>query len=75
MAFSTDQQMNVLELEILQMARAHGSHTPHHWCLKPEYYQQMGKIPEDIQEILAIYGKYEVLIRIEPECLIERWGN
>ena len=54
---------------------SYGSHTPHHWCLKPEYYQQMGKIPEDIQEILAIYGKDEVLIRIEPECLIESWGN
>ena len=54
---------------------SYGSHTPHHWCLKPEYYQLMSQIPDDIQEILAIYGKDEVQVTIASKCFAERWGS
>lgn len=47
---------------------------PHHWSLKPEFYELHGQIPEHIEEIKAIYrGLIDIYIsRIAKHTI---WGN
>lgn len=51
----------------------YGDSTPHHWCLKPEHYDLMGKVPEEIIEIQTLYDCPEVKISSVAEY--ERWSS
>ena len=58
--------------------------SPHHWCMKPEYYETMGEIPGKIVEIQTIYRAsltlysesiFNTQISISPIAKDEVWGN
>ena len=45
---------------------------PHHWCVKPEYYNKVSNIPNEVLISSIICDKY---ISISSKCEIEYWNN
>ena len=45
---------------------------PHHWSVKPEYYNKVSNIPNEVLISSIICDKY---ISISSKCEIEYWNN
>ena len=45
---------------------------PHHWCVKPDYYNIVSNIPNEVLLSAIICNKY---ITISSKCEIEYWNN
>ena len=45
---------------------------PHHWCIKPEYYNKVSTIPNEVLISSIICDKY---ITISSKCETQYWSN
>jgi len=48
------------------------SYSPHHWCVKPEYYDIVLNIPDNVKLSAIICDKY---IKISDNSELQYWGN
>jgi len=50
----------------------YSGNVPHHWCIKPEYYNKVSIIPYEVSLSATICNKY---INISRQCKREYWSN
>ena len=48
------------------------SYSPHHWCVKPEYYNIVLNIPDNVKLSAIICDKY---IKLSDKSELQYWGN